>query len=402
MVKSGTMKNLIRINTIILIFLMGSMLSTAQGNECEELIAFRNKDLIREYKKTLVDYRLNEDLIKTIKDIEKDLNEGDGIYKGIFRPTSELWVFVTGVKAVSNAIEGTLSLASIKGVKNATKIGKSLYELVNVYKKYKFQYDISNAISSEKIEEQKKVYTILAKQMGTIVKKVVQLHENMQLLKEQKVLKKDVRNSLNMCKLNIRKYNNLLKEAETNLNFINRYISDIDNYLKNHCEKEVTEDPIDIESQIWSLQDENIDIASLNFKLNALLNDPNFALLYDFSNPSFMTELMQLIDSVKYNSTNIDDYINKLIRILEKYRLNVNDQIMKDLKKSLDYHPNVPKINRKPQRKINVPSYSDFKNSISGKNKFNRYPLKNGKTRSNNAKKNKCPKNSKNYCTISA
>jgi len=196
--------------------------------------------------------------------------------------------------------------------------------------------------------------------MGVVFKKTINLYENMKLFENQKILKTDVKKALNDCKQELQKYNSLLAKAETNLNELQYYLTQMDQYLKDNCREKVKENPIDIESKLWAVNDENIDIASLNYKLNEVLNDPDVINYYDFNNPRFLEEIMQLINSQNFNSTDIDSYLKKFMSILEKYRLGNGELFNTSNKKSINVNSLNTISKPKAARAVNTSSYSDF------------------------------------------
>lgn len=348
------MKNPIKYSRVLIALAIGTLFANAQDNNCQELLEYRKNNIITEYKKTLNDYKINSEHIEFIRELKNELKDDTAW------ATSDWVSAIIGIKAAANAIESTLSLTNIKGVKNATKLGKNLYNLIQVYKKIDSSYDIAESA----INNKKDIYLLIAKELGTILEKAIDLHENVKLFQEQKALKKDVNLALNRYQNQIIKYEAFLKKAESNLDDIKTYLSQLDYYLKKNCKEELKKKPIDIESKLWSVNDGTIDIANLNYKLNELLNDPDISNYYDFNNPRLLEEIMQLINSQNFNSTNLDDYLNKVMKILEKYRLN-KSEILNNRNKSINVTRSKKLAKPKAARAVNTSSYSNFV----GKNK---------------------------------
>jgi len=104
-------------------YFVGMFFCQAQENNCSELLEYRNNNLVVEYKKSLNDYRLRKEHVEFILNLKEEIIDNNSY------ATSGFITGLIGIKTAADAIYNTLSLVNVKGVKNATKLGKDLYNM---------------------------------------------------------------------------------------------------------------------------------------------------------------------------------------------------------------------------------------------------------------------------------
>lgn len=195
---------------------------------CEELISYRDKDLVQMWNK----YRISSEHLSDIKRFKSEL-EDDSRYT-----TSNLNMLTITLKTLANSLEDILGAASPKGqvVKLVSYVGQNSGKALEVIASIKKGEKTLNTLISN--DAAKTIATETATQLGQMGKAlsfIKNLSDNLYLYKDLGIVQQDVKKQLNDLDKAMISYQEKFKNPENSFKEINDYKNYIDNYLKENC-----------------------------------------------------------------------------------------------------------------------------------------------------------------------
>lgn len=337
------MKNFKQIAIVMpILFMIGITICNAQNVECSDLMKHRSEILSKYLAKKKL-YKIRNEHINDIRQIKQDLIDNNDY------STSSTLTIIMGIKTANDIVDGILSMVPANQLK---KMSLKSYEILINVKNIKNIQDISQ---SENLAEFA-MNTAKTIELDNIGFMLYDLKKNLDNFKQQKILKQEIINQILNIEKEITYYNSRLMDTDSSKKELKNYINAIDKYLKENCEQEVKENPIDIESMLWKTKKSNINIEDYSYNISEMLNNPEFAQYFDF-NDQFMNELTQLISRIDYNSeASINNYIKQLEHLMEKYIKKTNNNNSNNVKSKI-----IQPKKRKATTARNISSYANFK-----------------------------------------
>lgn len=196
--------------------------------ECEELVQFRDVQLIKIWDKTISNYRISEKQIADLNKYKEQLSD-DTWYA-----TTNLHVVTLTLKLASNTVEDILNI--VAPVKAATV---NLMLTVTGFKFLDYDTKRRDILASDDII--KSTAKLMAKEVagltpfGAIPNMLDNLSENLHTLDDYANVQSEVTLQLKNFEKAIKNFNLKLNSVQSDLVEINQYKSYIDRYLNENC-----------------------------------------------------------------------------------------------------------------------------------------------------------------------
>lgn len=220
---------------LLILLLLCSLTSFGQQMDCEELIKYRDNDLVSIFDKTTKSYLINEYALKDIQKYRQKL-EDDNIWVA-----SNGAALVATIKLLCDAFNDIMAVGSPQGkVINLAKkfhgktIVPSSIRVLNGINKGKNGLSL---MMEENIEYEffKLTLTELGR-VGNATSFFLTLRDNIEILNDHQNLKKEVNNQLSLFDKAISEYDKKINQTFKEIDLLNKYIAYIDDYLNKNCE----------------------------------------------------------------------------------------------------------------------------------------------------------------------
>ncbi|WP_289046175.1 hypothetical protein [uncultured Olleya sp.] len=218
----------------LFLLLICSLTSFGQQMDCEELIKYRDSDLVSIYDKTIKSYLINENALKDIQQYRKEL-EDDNVWAA-----SDGVALVVTIKLLCDAFNDIMAVGSPQGkVINLAKefhgktILPSSIRVLNGINKGK---DGLSLMMTENIEYE--IFKLSLTELGRVGNAAsffLNLRDNIETLNDHQNLKKEVNNQLTLFDKAISEYDIKVNQTFKEVDLLNKYKAYIDEYLTKNC-----------------------------------------------------------------------------------------------------------------------------------------------------------------------
>ncbi len=306
---------------LFLIFDFGVKLFS-QPSTCEELIKYRDSDLIGIYQNTLSRYKISDNQIKNISNL-KTITESNS--PSIFQE------FRLALKTVTDATIGIIETACVnpscnillknyrgyailkKAASLSSKVSKE-YDKESEWQKYKPQNYLEKYAG--------KWYLSMLPVFGGILNFSADLEDNINSFKALETYRTIISNKVKEFEYELLQYNEKLEKLINDFSIISDYKNYIDDYLNQYCEKGKR------------LSEPNSQYKIVHQKMMTLVSNSSNLIL------KLIDEKEKIL--AQGNKTQYESEINRIKREMEDYRLKINDihnqkrKMLQDLVREVD------------------------------------------------------------------
>lgn len=220
------------------LMLLISSYAFSQKMQCDDLIQYRDKGLLKIYDKTLHKYRINQTALNDIKKYRKELQEDNAW------AASNGAALVVTIKLLCDSFNDIMGAASPQGkVINLIREfdGKALtVNSIKVFNRINDGKSKLDMLISQNVEYEifKQGLSGLGR-VGNVTNFFLNLKDNLQNIQDHSKLKKEVNQQLKQFDLAVSKYQSEMNKAFNNVELLNKYKNYIDKYLSEHCSADV-------------------------------------------------------------------------------------------------------------------------------------------------------------------